>query len=58
MRYYAGFDTVAEASKLFNRLREQEAQGKVRWVNLSELSEAVRMPHDKPYLVSWHEWAD
>lgn len=58
MRHYAGYDTVSEASEAFNRLRLAEANGKVQKVHMMELSEKVRLPHEKPYVVSWHEWVD
>lgn len=58
MRQYAGYDTVADASEAFERLKLAETHGKVREVRMMEVSEKVRLPYEKPYVVSWHEWVD
>lgn len=58
MRRYAGYDTVLDANGAFERLKTLEEQGKVQQVTLMELAEKVRLPHEKPYLVSWNEWVD
>lgn len=56
MRQYASFSNVADAHSAYVKLKAAEKPGEIENVALVEVSEKARLPHEKPYLVSWTEF--